>query len=89
MAVAESREAIDQAKRMGKLTFLAFIFVPLSFTTSFFGMNVKELDAKKVSIWMWLVVSVPILGLALSSYKIQFWKKLLLRKPFRIGKSKV
>ena len=43
IVIAESREAIVYTARMEKLTFLAFIFVPLSFTTSFFGMNLQEL----------------------------------------------
>ncbi|TQB74716.1 hypothetical protein MPDQ_004367 [Monascus purpureus] len=43
--LAESKRAIVQAERVGKLTMLAFFFVPLSFTSSFFGMNVKEINA--------------------------------------------
>ena len=67
MVIAESKKARDQATRIGKLTFLAFIFVPLSFTTSFFGMNFKELgaDAGALSIWAWFVVSMPLLTLAI------------------------
>ena len=67
MVIAESTKARDQATRIGKLTFLAFIFVPLSFTTSFFGMNLKELgaDVGALSIWVWFVVSMPLLTLAI------------------------
>lgn len=51
MTIAESREAIVQAKKVSRLTSLAFIFVPLSFTTSFFGMNVKQLSQQSTLIW--------------------------------------
>ena len=44
ISISESQRAMEQAQRVGKLTFLAFFFVPLSFTTSFFGMNVEELE---------------------------------------------
>lgn len=66
IVISESKEARMQATRIGKLPFLAFIFVPLSFTTSFFGMNVREFQSGKglLSIWMWFVLSMPLLALA-------------------------
>lgn len=69
IAIAESKEAISQARRLSKLTFLAFIFVPLSFTTSFFGMNVRELqDPKELPIWAWFALSVPVTGFTVLLY---------------------
>ncbi|KAJ5623415.1 hypothetical protein N7490_012020 [Penicillium lividum] len=35
VSISESKKAISQATRVTRLTFLAFLFVPLSFTTSF------------------------------------------------------
>lgn len=58
-SIAESRKAMAQQERIGKLTFLAFIFVPLSFTTSFFGMNFKEMNAESMSLYQWFAVSIP------------------------------
>lgn len=62
IVIAESRGAMVQATRLGKLTFLAFVFVPLSFTTSFFGMNLKELGAgpNSLSIWSWFALTFPL-----------------------------
>ena len=40
MAIVESREAIAQAATISKLTNLAFVFIPLTFTASLFGMNI-------------------------------------------------
>ena len=59
--IKESREAINQAEGVVKLTRLAFVFIPLSFTTSFFGMNFKQLDGDILGIWVWFVVSLPVL----------------------------
>lgn len=58
--IEESREAIFQAEGVAKLTRLACIFIPLSFTTSFFGMNIWQLGTGHLSIWIWIVVSFPI-----------------------------
>jgi Mg2+ and Co2+ transporter CorA len=65
-----SRKAIHQAERSGRLTLLAFFFLPLSFTTSFFGMNFIELGTGKLSIWYAFAISVPVL---LFSVAMCFW----------------
>jgi Mg2+ and Co2+ transporter CorA len=63
VAIADSKKAIMQAERVAKLTFLAFIFGPLSFTTSFFGMNFNELSGQ--SIWEWFVLTTSVLTVTL------------------------
>lgn len=68
----ESKRAIEQAQGVGRLTLLAFFFVPLGFTTSFFSMSFKELDSG-LSLWVWFVMSVPVLALALF---ICFWSQI-------------
>ena len=73
-SIAESKKAMAQAERLGKLTFLAFIFVPLSFTTSFFGMNVQELGQGSLSIWSWFTLSVPMLGFTLLLFYFDLWQ---------------
>lgn len=63
--LAESKKAIQQAQEVAKLTQLAFVFVPLSFTSSVFGMNVNPLVKEDCPLWMWIVVSFPLLVLSL------------------------
>ena len=65
----ESRKAIEQARGVARLTLLAFFFIPLGFTTSFFGMNFQELG-DHLSIWIWFATSVPIFALSLI---VCFW----------------
>ncbi|KAM4057225.1 corA-like Mg2+ transporter protein [Hirsutella rhossiliensis] len=60
LSISKSQMAIVQAQRVGKLTFLAFIFVPLSFTTSFFGMNVAELADNTTGLKTWGVLSASL-----------------------------
>ncbi|PGH34680.1 hypothetical protein GX50_02468 [[Emmonsia] crescens] len=78
ISISESTKAIDQGRRVAKLTFLAFIFVPLSFTTSFFGMNVKEFEANNPPIYYWVACSILVMIMAflLLAYDITL--------PFRI-----
>ncbi|KAJ5259308.1 hypothetical protein N7478_012289 [Penicillium angulare] len=42
MALLESRKSIDEAHAVARLTELAFIFIPLSFSTSVFGMQIEQ-----------------------------------------------
>lgn len=40
MAIAESQKALQEAENVGKLTQLAFFFIPLTFVAGLFGMNI-------------------------------------------------
>lgn len=55
----DAKKTLARAEWVARLTFLATIFVPLSFVTSFFGMNLKELD--DLSIWQWVTISISIM----------------------------
>lgn len=63
MNLAESKRAIAQAEGVKRLTFIAFVYIPLSFTTSFFGMNVRQLGSGVTPIWVWVASSVFVLVL--------------------------
>lgn len=68
--IAESKRAIIQAERVSKLTLLAFFYVPLSFTASFFGMNFKQFSiGPYLGLWVWFAASVPVLILSFLFYK--------------------
>lgn len=62
--LAESTKAIQQAKEVTKLTRLAFVFVPLSFTASICGMNLWPFIRDGPSLWVWFVLSAPFLLLS-------------------------
>lgn len=75
--IRESQKAFAEARSVTKLTKLALVFVPLSFTTSAFGMNLRELgDANAPSIWVWSVVTF---GIALIVYAFFRWDTAQLR----------
>ncbi|KAI0811538.1 hypothetical protein GGR55DRAFT_105155 [Xylaria sp. FL0064] len=66
--IRESQESLEQAGALAKVTFIAFVFVPLSFTTSFSGMNISILNGGSVNLWVWSVVSVPILAFSILAW---------------------
>lgn len=72
----QSEKAIDQSEKIMKLTVLAFFYVPLSFTTSFFGMNLKELNTD-LSIWTWFCLSIPLIFVSFLLCFWDNWKKII------------
>lgn len=63
--IAESNKAIQLAQEVTKLTRLAFVFVPLSFTASFCGMNLWPFVTNGGSLWWWSVMSAPLIVVSL------------------------
>ncbi|KAF1826802.1 uncharacterized protein K489DRAFT_125641 [Dissoconium aciculare CBS 342.82] len=59
--VLQATLSTEQAVRGQKLTQLAFLYIPLSFVTGVFGMNVREINGSPLSIW----VPVVVLGVTL------------------------
>ncbi|KAK2932022.1 hypothetical protein FoTM2_006479 [Fusarium oxysporum f. sp. vasinfectum] len=51
--IAQSSLVIDQTSGINKLTELAFFFIPLSFITSVFSMQVAELTESPPKMWTW------------------------------------
>lgn len=81
--IAESTKAIQQAKEVTKLTRLAFIFVPLSFTASICGMNLWPFIRDGPSLWVWFALSVPFLLLSFLVMLFdlrKLWKIVVARK---------
>ncbi|OTA67318.1 hypothetical protein K449DRAFT_401828 [Hypoxylon sp. EC38] len=54
ITVLDSETSIQQAHYGQKLAQLAMIYVPLSFVTGIFGMNIKEINGAKVPGWVCL-----------------------------------
>lgn len=74
ISVLDSQTGIEQAHRGQILTQLALVYLPFSFVTGIFGMNVKEINGSALSIWVCLpvlVVTVIVTALLLKLYT--FW----------------
>lgn len=64
-SIGEARQGVQQNKAMFRFTVLLSVYVPFSFTATFFGMNFQQLGQGDLSIWIYVVVSVPIFALSL------------------------
>lgn len=55
------RDPSVHGRHFVEVTYLAFIFVPLSLTSSFFGMNVQGLGSGPILVWQFFVSAVGVL----------------------------
>ena len=61
-SVKSSQMSIEQSESLSRLTILAFFFIPLSFATSIFGMNVEELGSGTVKMQIVILTAACILA---------------------------
>lgn len=62
MTTQSQRQAevgIEQTNRLSKLSLLAYVYIPLTFVSGLFGMNLRELG-NRLSIWTYFAVAVPL-----------------------------
>jgi len=63
--LAEALKSNDQADQVNRLntlaTFISVFYLPLSYTSGFFGMNFSSFGQGDLPLWIYPVVSVPIL----------------------------
>jgi Mg2+ and Co2+ transporter CorA len=74
MSILESQKSIEQSEQVNKLTRLAFVYIPLSFISSVFGMNVKEIQANP-SIWVFFATAIAFTFLSICVVSWQNIKK--------------
>lgn len=61
MAIQESRKSIQEAISVKRLTQLAFVFIPLSYVSSLFGMNINEMTGNGPRLWKFVATSFALL----------------------------
>lgn len=64
-ALKESKQSIRLADSVRRLSILAFIFLPLSFSSSLFGMNVRELSNTPLRAFVATAVTMTIVSILL------------------------
>jgi len=68
LSVQDSRASIEQSRRASRLTTLAFIYVPLSFVTGVFGMNIQEINSSGLRIWVCFVALAVVVLLTIGVF---------------------
>jgi hypothetical protein len=64
VGIRDSRHSLQLGLSMWRLSWITFIFLPLTFTVGFFGMNVDTFESNP-PIKYWFIVSFPILAAVL------------------------
>ncbi|KAL8833580.1 MAG: hypothetical protein Q9170_004195 [Blastenia crenularia] len=59
ISILDSQKSLAEARRVQFITYLAFIFIPMTFIASCFGMNIQELADPGSSLRMYFAISVP------------------------------
>jgi len=59
MSLLDSSRSIAEARTMARLTELAFVFIPLTFASSLFSMQVVELEAG-ISLWTFVLAALAV-----------------------------
>ncbi|KAL8919799.1 MAG: hypothetical protein Q9172_004804 [Xanthocarpia lactea] len=65
MAIEESKKALEHDRSLARLTYLAVIFVPLSFVSSFFAMS-DDITKLTQTFWIYFAVAIPMTLLSLA-----------------------
>ncbi|KEQ62628.1 uncharacterized protein M437DRAFT_66483 [Aureobasidium melanogenum CBS 110374] len=66
----------ERSNRNQALTQLAFLYVPLSFVTGVFGMNIKEINGSPLSVWVVIVTLIlTVVCTAAIFVIVRVWKK--------------
>lgn len=68
--LAESQRAIQQAKLVTKLTLVAFVYLPFTFTAGFFGMNFTELGTGTIHLWIFFATSLPLMLVTMAFFAL-------------------
>ncbi|EPE26482.1 Magnesium transport protein CorA, transmembrane region [Glarea lozoyensis ATCC 20868] len=74
LSLQESRKSLQQADNIGRISILAFVFVPVSLVTSFFGMNIKEVTGSGAP-WRTFLISAAGLCVALLLVCAWLWRR--------------
>ncbi|KAK9782894.1 hypothetical protein SCAR479_01237 [Seiridium cardinale] len=87
-SIEESRRAMVQNRALGRLTYLAVIFAPLSFISSFFSMA-PELSELTTTIWIYFAVAAPvsIIAFMLVEPSVVKWLRSFLPDPSKKKKN--
>ena len=71
LALTESRQSIEQSNSTKQLTQLAYVFLPLSLSTSVFGMNTTELQDTRL--WMFFATASILLMMSVVLWFVFGW----------------
>ncbi|KAK3718565.1 hypothetical protein LTR37_005069 [Vermiconidia calcicola] len=84
-----AQRALLHNQTLGRLTsmgtWVAMLYVPLSFLTTIFGMNFREFNSGHLSIWIWATASTAVLLICLATFL--YWRRIWLSDRLNVIKN--
>ncbi|KAJ6102614.1 hypothetical protein N7486_005041 [Penicillium sp. IBT 16267x] len=68
-----STKSVEESESVGRISTLAFVFIPLSFITSFFGMNLVMFGSGDVKLWVFILSSTVLVLLVFIVWSLSAW----------------
>ncbi len=65
MSIEENKKLMSNTQEVTRLTYLAFLFIPLSLVSGFLGMNEDFPSGGAAVYWIFFVISIPLAGIAM------------------------
>ena len=59
ISLEQSKKAIKETRDVTRITYLAFVFIPMSFTTSFLSMN-ASFPSDVIVYWVFFAIAIPL-----------------------------
>ncbi|CUS11241.1 unnamed protein product [Tuber aestivum] len=85
VGIRDSRESLQLGTSMWRLSWITFVFLPLTFIVGFFGMNVDTF-AESPSVKWYFIVAVPFMvAVVISWYLLKHWLTRHRQSPHRRG----
>ncbi|KAI1353267.1 hypothetical protein F5Y01DRAFT_64419 [Xylaria sp. FL0043] len=71
-SIKQAKAAFEEGKRTKLITVLAIFFVPISLSTSVFGMNIHELNDSGQSVWVFILTTALIVAATITIWGIMY-----------------
>ncbi|KAI1128884.1 hypothetical protein F5Y10DRAFT_277093 [Nemania abortiva] len=72
LSIKQARLALEESRRTKLITVLAIFFVPISLSTSVFGMNIHELNENGQSLWVFILTTVLIVAATMTAWGFMY-----------------
>ena len=72
-SLQHSHKSVQYADSVGRVTVLAFVFIPVSFVTSLFGMNLQAFGSGSLRAWVVIIVTIGVVVLTSSIWFVSHW----------------
>ena len=79
--LSQATPDMSETKRNLKLAIIAAMFLPMTATSTFFGMNFVNFGSSSEGVWVWLLTTVPLVVVSLVAIAWDLYIMRKIKKP--------